>query len=184
MLLFDSAFEYVIEKECGNDRDKVTCHHNDKGGMTKYGISFRFLNSIADPKKYGFFGEIWLEDDLILLTIQQAKAIYKGEFWDHAPFEKINVEAVRNYIFDIAVNSGIAPAIKCAQRACWAVQGSRHILVDDGILGNDTLSYINKCGTDILYALRSERAGYYRLIVEKNESQKDFIEGWLNRAYA
>ncbi|MDR3186498.1 MAG: hypothetical protein LBU04_06840 [Christensenellaceae bacterium] len=38
--------------------------------------------------------------------------------------------------------------------------------------------------TDLLAALKSEAAGYYRLIVNANPSQKRFIDGWLCRAYS
>ena len=186
MDVFDNAFNYVLFNECGPDKDSVVNHEKDTGGITKYGISLRFLQSIPLDrlKIYGIFAyEMVQSDDIIRLTIENAKAIYRGEFWGYAPFEKINVDNVRNYIFDTAVNCGIAPAVKCAQRACWAVHASSHILLDDGIMGSKTLMLVNRCGSDLLNAMRSERAGYYRIIVEKNPSQADFIDGWLNRAY-
>jgi lysozyme family protein len=58
-------------------------------------------------------------------------------------------------------------------------------VAEDGIVGPVTLKAINKADpTDLLAALKSEAAGYYRLIANANPSQQRFIDGWLRRAYA
>jgi lysozyme family protein len=57
-------------------------------------------------------------------------------------------------------------------------------VIEDGIIGPITLAAINKADpTDLLAALKSEAAGYYRLIASVNPSQQRFIEGWVQRAY-
>jgi lysozyme family protein len=57
-------------------------------------------------------------------------------------------------------------------------------IAEDGIIGPVTLAAINKADpTDLLAALKSEAAGFYRLIAQVNPSQQKFIDGWLNRAY-
>jgi lysozyme family protein len=179
---FSESVDYVLEHEGG-----ISENPNDPGGITKYGISFRFLKSLPLEKlrSYGVYvSETIAEDDIRELTLDQAKAIYKGEFWDHAPFEQLTNQKVANYIFDTAVNMGIAPAVKCAQRACWSIINEYGRIVDDGILGESTLKYINGAFPScILYAMRSERAGYYRLLVECNPSQREFLDGWLKRSY-
>lgn len=184
MTAFDSAFQYVLANEVNkNNPDEVTDNPRDPGGLTKYGISLRFLRSIDIEvlKEYCIYGKE--PDNLINLSLGQAKSLYKGEFWDHANFSDISNQANINFIFDMAVNLGISPAVKCAQRACWSVMKKRGIIEDDGILGNDTLSLINQCGIYLLPAMRSERAGYYKLLVERQASQQEFLEGWLNRSY-
>lgn len=175
---FDIAVYYVFEREGG-----LVNNPNDPGGITNFGISFRFLKAIPSErlKLYGIYS---IEpEEIINLTSQKAKAIYKGEFWDHANFGDIYDQDNCNFIFDMAVNMGINPAIKCAQRACWAVMKERGIISDDGILGQNTISMINKCGIYLLPAMQSERAGYYRLITEKNHNNQEFLDGWLIRAY-
>ncbi|MDR2781213.1 MAG: hypothetical protein LBB21_02000, partial [Holosporaceae bacterium] len=58
-------------------------------------------------------------------------------------------------------------------------------VVEDGIIGPGTLGAVNESDpTDLLAALKSEAAGYYRLIATITPSQKRFINGWLRRAYA
>jgi len=182
MAEFTEAVQYVLDRE-----GELSENPNDPGGITKYGISFRFLKSLPLDKlrSYGIFvSETITEDDIRELTLDQAKSIYKGEFWDHAPFEDLTSQAIANYIYDMAVNMGIAPAIKCAQRACWSIINRYASIVDDGILGTNTIAQINKAFPScMLYAMRSERAGYYRLLVECNPNQREFLDGWLRRSY-
>ena len=118
------------------------------------------------------------------LQASKLKLIYKSEFWNHAPFDKIQDLNLCTYVFDMAVNMGIAPAIKALQRALWAYKKDRECVVEDGILGDSTLAFVNggNCMA-ILSILRAERAGDYRVIVAKNPEQSEFINGWLNRAY-
>ncbi len=57
-------------------------------------------------------------------------------------------------------------------------------LADDGILGEKTLAMLNeRCGLLIMPALRSERAGYYRLVLELDAEEKQYTDTWLERAY-
>lgn len=175
---FDEAVAYLLNNEGGLSENPY-----DHGGTTNFGISFRFLRNVLPEniRRYGVFGEV-VEQTIKDLTIDQAKLIYRGEFWEHAAFDQINNQDICNYIFDMAVNMGIAPSIKCAQRACWAVKRRRE-LVDDGILGENTLTAIKMCDFMLLPAMRSERAGYYRIIIAKDHEQEKFINGWMTRAY-
>lgn len=181
MKKFDAAFDYVMINEGGLEENEA-----DPGGITKYGISLRFLRSLGKEKlkEYNIYiGDIVTPEDINDLTFEQSKAVYFGEFWQKAPFEKLNWQEVVNYIFDMAVNMGISPAIKCAQRAVWAVCKNKNVLQEDGILNDTTVGMINHCEFFIIASMRSERAGVYRLIVEKNPKEKIFLSDWLKRSY-
>jgi len=178
MISADKAIDVVIGNEGG-----LVENVNDSGGITKYGISLRFLKSLIDVKKYGIYTDPVTADDIRNLTLDQARAIYKGEFWDHMSLDKLATQKIANYIFDMAVNIGIAPAIKIAQRACWAVMQQYNCIIDDGVMGDKTIAMINKCDFNLLYAMRSERAGYYHLIVNEHKQDAAFIDGWNRRAY-
>jgi lysozyme family protein len=175
---FNTAIAYVLRNEKG-----FIDNAYDKGKSTNFGISFRFLKSLpADSlKKYGFYGDI-TDQTIRDLTLDQATRLYHDEFWINAPFEKILNQDHCSYIFDMSISMGIAPAVKCVQRAVWAVM-KRRDLVDDGILGESTLRAMELCGFIIFPAMRSERASYYRLTVQNDSDDKEFINGWLNRAY-
>lgn len=174
MACFERAVEIVLNAEKGLVNDK-----NDKGGITNFGISYRFLRNV-DPdtlKRCGIYGEVD-ENTIRDLTPDQAKNLYYHCFWTVTKFAAIAHQEHANYVFLMAVNMNIAPAIKCLQRAVWAVM-KRRTLEDDGILGEKTLAAMKLCGFLLLPALRSECAGYYRCIPDNDY----FLEGWLNRAY-
>jgi lysozyme family protein len=157
---FLKAFDYMLKHEGGYVNDRA-----DPGGETRYGISKRSYPNLN------------IKD----LTRDQARKIYHRDFWTKARCESIDDEGLSVKLFDLCVNMGIPQAVKLIQRALRAAGIS---VVEDGILGSATLAAINKADpTDLLAALKSEAAGFYRLIAQANPSQKRFIDGWLSRAY-
>jgi lysozyme family protein len=178
MSQFDPAVAYILQQEGGLSENPY-----DHGGITNFGISLRFLQSIPLDrlKSYGIFT---VDNDTIRnLTLDQVKELYRGEFWNHARFSDIQNQVHANYIFDMAINMGLAPAIKCAQRACWAIMNRWEELPDDGILGDKTLAILKQCGFLLMPALRAERANYYRQLVTQDATRKEFLRGWYDRTY-
>lgn len=176
---FDSAVKFMLANEGG-----LIDHPADPGGITNYGISLRFLRALSPEKlrRYGLFDPV-TEKDIREMTIDQAILIYRGEFWEAAPFEKIQNQVLCNYIFDCCVNLGIGQGVKIAQRATWAAMKTRGYIKDDGEMGSKTVQAINQCSFMLLPPLLAVRAGFYRLLAEKNPANKEFLDGWLNRAY-
>lgn len=178
MAIFSQALEYVLKNEDGISYNPV-----DNGDITNFGISLRFLKSVDNLKKYGI-NKTPDANLICALTLDQIHDIYKGEFWNAMPFVSINDQDICNYIFDMSVNLGILTAIKCAQRAIWAVWNHYLALADDGILGHETLMWIERCKPErLLPALRSERASVYRIIIKEHPTQEAFAKGWYARAY-
>lgn len=179
-VIFDDAVRYVLLNEGG-----YVFSENDPGGATNFGISIRFLKSLSLDKlrSYGLLvGDIITDDDIKHLTVDQAKAIYKSEFWDQAPFEQLPNQKIANYIFDMAVNHGIAVAIKMTQRSLWAVT-SIMSPPDDGIMGNKTLEVVGRAAYIILPILKATRAEYYRSLVSASPGLRSMLDGLLERAY-
>jgi lysozyme family protein len=161
-LNFNTIINKTLSAEGGYVNDKV-----DKGGETKFGISKRSYPNV----------------DIFALTLEEAIAIYKRDFWDNQPYKDIHDVAISGKLFDMAVNMGIKNAIIILQRALRAC--GKTDIVDDGIMGDKTLKAVNLTSEwDLSIALKSEAAGYYRCIVAKNPTQEKFIKGWLNRAYS
>ncbi len=157
---FDKAFKFLITNEGG-----FSNHINDKGGLTKFGITQMSYPNI----------------DLEKLELNDAKEIYFQDFWDPLKLEKIENDVVASKMLDIAVNVGNHQATVILQRALRAVG---HHVKEDGLIGNETISAVNIAEyREIIVALKSETAAYYRLITQANISQKVFLTGWLNRAY-
>lgn len=107
---YDEAFKILIGHEGG-----YVNNPNDPGGETKYGISKRSYPNV----------------DIRNLTLDQAKAIYKRDFWDAVKADQLPAK-LRFHIFDAAVNSGVGAAVKWLQGAVGVVQ--------DGKLGPVTLN--------------------------------------------
>ncbi len=106
---FDEAFDILIGHEGGH-----VDHPNDPGGETKYGISKRAYPDV----------------NIAALTLDDAKAIYREDYWDRVRADELPAE-LRFPLFDGAVNAGVAQSIKWLQRAV----GVR----DDGVIGPVTM---------------------------------------------
>ena len=176
MSSFTDAVAKVLEHEGG-----LSDHPADPGGITKYGISLRFLTSLGFP--YGDLdqdGDIDA-DDIRGLTKVQAIEIYKKQWWDRYQYWRLP-DQVDWKTFDLAVNMGAKQAHKLLQRACMSCE---QYLAVDGIIGPNTLRAVNVVPWHCLFAaLRSEAGGFYRSLVAIRPELKGFLRGWLNRAYS
>ena len=157
---FLSAVERVLGDEGGYSASPA-----DPGGATKFGISARSYPDL----------------DIATLTRDQAVNIYWREWWLRFGFAQLP-DAIGAKTFDLAVNIGAAHAIECLRRALRAC-GSP--VTEVGTLGPATILAARRANPiALMSALRSEAAGYYRLVAAHQENGAQFIKGWLNRAYA
>lgn len=172
---FEKAVIRVLSNEGG-----YTDHPDDPGGATNYGITLPVL------REDGIFGDINNDGDIDVediksLSIDQAKDIYKRQWWDRYEYWQIADQMIATKILDLSVNMGPRQAHLVAQRALRSIG---HPIKEDGILGPITKLTINQADPlFLMFAMRSEAAGVYRAIVAKNPTLKVFLAGWLNRAY-
>ena len=151
---FDEIIEQVLEHEGGYVNDPT-----DLGGETKYGITKRFYPDI----------------DIKNLTIEQAKEIYKKDYWDRNKVESLPQNLWHIY-FDMCVNMGKRTAVKVLQRA--AVNKGRDIEVDGG-LGPMTIGALKGVELD---RVRAFRVKYYVDLIPAKPEQEKFYLGWFRRA--
>ncbi len=158
-IAFDRAFEAVIGVE-----DGYVDHPLDKGGPTKWGISY---------KSYPYMN---IKD----LSVDQAKGIYKRDYWD-----KLGLDTVRDYniateIFDTGVNMGIMASGKITQTALNYLGSNLKV---DGLIGPKTLKELNRYPypRDLVKALNGVQFAEYLDIVKGDFTQKVFARGWLKR---
>jgi lysozyme family protein len=109
---FNGAFEILLGHEQGH-----VDHPDDPGGETKFGISKRSYPDV----------------NIAALTLDDAKAIYRRDYWRRVKADEIP-EELRFIVFDAAVNAGVAQSIKWLQRAVR--------VRDDGVIGPLTLAAI------------------------------------------
>ena len=162
----DERFEYAVNLALAHEGGYVN-DQDDMGGETKYGISKRSYPDI----------------DIASLTIEQAKAIYRRDFWEKHRYNKIINITLAAKIFNIAINIGPRRANRLLQRAL-AATGKRNI-IEDGILGIVSLTAVNSVDPlALIEAFKLETANYYKAIVVVRKDQSKFLKGWLDRAYS
>ena len=153
MANFNEIIEKILKSEGGyiNDPD-------DSGGETKYGISKRAYPDV----------------DIAGLTIDDAKLIYKRDYWTAINGDWIESDGVAEQIFDMAVNAGVKRATELAQKITGAYI--------DGIFGEQTLQAVNvfnKSKFIDLYKLA--RIKYYLAICKTTKINRKFLYGWIKR---
>lgn len=147
-MTFDHAFDRVLGHEGG-----YVSHPADPGGETKWGISKRSYPHL----------------DILTLTRDDAKVIYRRDFWnrmkaDHLP------DGVAFQLFDFAVNSGIETAVRHLQRAVG--------VADDGIWGPVSQAAANRfTESDLILRLNAERLDFMTRLT----TWQTFGRGWARR---
>lgn len=181
--LFDRAIPVIFHHEgisFTNDPD-------DPGGPTVFGITLATAKALGDLDGDGYLdldldgdGDVDA-NDLKLLQPEEALHIYKKQYWDPYPYSRLP-EAIAVKTFDFSVNMGPKQSHKILQRSIRAVLDVR--LVEDGIIGKRTLEAVQSIHpAALLSSLRSEAAGFYRLLAQIRPKSRKYREGWLNRAY-
>lgn len=166
---FRKAQSFVLKWEGGLCEDK-----NDAGGITKYGVSLRFLKSIQPDAT---------REDIIVLTKEQASEIFYNNFWKPCKCPQIIDDDIAFALYDTAVNMGVNQAVKLLQRAI-NINTSEELEVD-GRIGDKTVNAVNNnSGKYILQSFLLQRVEFYKNLAAKKPSQNVFLKGWLNRVYA
>lgn len=127
---FDRAFPILLVFE-----GETVNNPKDPGGLTKYGIS---------QKAYP-------DEDIMGLTKERAKEIYKRDYWDKGNCDSLPSPLDIIY-FDTAVNCGLGAASAILGRS-----------------GRDPMRFLLK------------RIEYYIGLTNKNHNLNAFIKGWINR---
>lgn len=149
---FDKLFEELILHE----GTALTDDPDDRGGLTKFGISKE-----ANP-----------DIDVANLTLDKAKEIYKERYWNKFKIGDMP-EQYRRDVFMNVVNSG--PAFIEDMQSALGVGV-------DGIVGKQTLGALKKQkGTDLSSALFDAQVSRYIRLAKEDPSQRKYLNGWMNR---
>lgn len=145
---FDKAFDLIILHEGGWSN-----HPNDPGGLTRWGITQRDYPHL----------------DLMNLTLDQAKHIYKNDYWNAIKGDYLPA-MIAALVFDSAVNQGVYRATKMMQSALKVSV--------DGIIGKQTLAAAQNADPyEFAVLFGAERALHYASL--KNFDV--FGKGWMRR---
>jgi lysozyme family protein len=136
---FQQAFLRTIIHEGGYSNDP-----DDSGGPTQWGISSKAYPTL----------------DVKSLTLDDAKAIYKRDYWDAIDGDKIPDQRIAEILFDAAVNHGVAGALRMEKTV-------------DADSTNPEL---------FAAQFTLERIRLYHMICKRKPEQKKFLMGWIGRA--
>ncbi len=181
-VLFQTALAQVLKHEGGFTNDPV-----DPGGATNFGISLRLARELGDLDGDGDLdldldgdGDVDA-DDIRNLTREQAAEVYFRLWWERFDYGRLHL-TLATKLFDLAVNMGASQAHRCLQRA---LRACGYAVAEDGVLGPKTVSAIVGVRPEVMVVgLRSEAAGFYRVLVARRPASEKYLNGWLNRAYA
>lgn len=154
--ILEISLEHLFGLEGGYVNDP-----NDQGGETKYGISKK-----AYPKL-----------NIKNLTIEQASAIYKQDYWDVCKCDDMDAQ-IAVVVFDAAVNHG-------ARRAAMFLQHLVNSKID-GVIGKNTLASLHRHSnsvSDLVIQYLGIRAQFYHDIVRGDSRQAKFLKGWFIRLF-
>ena len=157
MANYGAAIVKTLAKEGGSRFTNVS---GDKGGATKYGISQAAYPTLDIPN----------------LTEQQARDIYKRDYWDRVRGDDIKSDLIAENIFDTAVNMGTRTASRL-------VQVTLGISPADGIIGSESLGVINQQNAETFITnFTLAKIARYAKICMDDRTQSKFLLGWINRA--
>lgn len=172
----ETELDNVIAKEGGFTDDPA-----DSGGKTIWGIT-EFV-----ARSFGYKG------DMRNMTRDQAKEIYKSQYWLQPKFDKVFIISpkIAGELFDTGVNTGVGTASKMLQRALNALNNGATAYPDmvvDGSIGAITLKalevYLAHRGaigeTVLLRLLNSLQAVRYVEIAENRPKDERFVFGWIS----
>ena len=134
MAQFETFYPLLAELEGGYQAiESDSGNYNSLNELvgTNYGISARFYED--------YIGYPPSEEDMKDITKQEAKKIYREEFWDYNYASEIENQDVANTVIDMEINSG--NGVRMAQEVLKN-QFEKDIAID-GIMGNETLGAIN-----------------------------------------
>ena len=155
---FDQAFDRLISHEGGYSDDR-----NDLGNWTGGRVGVGELKGT----KFGIAAHSYPYLDIKNLTLEQAKEIYRRDFWD------ILGEAhssIKFQVFDAAVNHGHGNAIRFLQRAVG--------VADDGAWGKVSQAALNRMETnDVLLRFVAYRLKFWASL----RTFDIYGRGWTNR---
>jgi lysozyme family protein len=124
---FNDSLNHVLSHEGG-----YVDHPRDPGGATNKGVTLKVFRA--------FYGEHLGKDDLRQLSVREAGAIYKKNYWDKCRCDDLPA-GVDYAVFDQAVNSGPSRSSKWLQRAVGVSA--------DGAIGAQTLAAVAAISAEI-----------------------------------
>lgn len=166
----DQMIDQILEHEGG-----FVNHPNDRGGPTNFGITLRTLAAWRRPQLVDM-------PDVRALKVFEARKIYATNYYTGPGIDKLPA-AIQPVMFDMSLNHGPGTAVRLLQRL---LDDSGYSCSVDGGIGDETIQQSGAAdaamGIGLINGLVDRRIALFEEIVARDESQRVFLKGWLNRA--
>ena len=136
-------------------------HPSDPGGATNRGITLKVYRA--------FYGEHLGKQELREITVREAGAIYRKNYWDKCKCDALPA-GVEYAVFDQAVNSGPGRSVQWLQTAIRVKA--------DGVIGSKTRTAVaGKDPVKVINDMCDERLAFLKQLGH----WRDFGRGWSRR---
>lgn len=159
---FQQAFRLVVGEEGG-----FTANPSDPGNWT----TGRCGVGICRGTKFGISAAAYPDLNIERLSIDEARAIYRRDYWDKIAGESLP-SALALIVFDGAVNNGVHRAVMWLQQAAGVPA--------DGVMGPVTVRAVQRAGGP-LAALMAEAVALRLMFMVELPTWRDFGSGWARR---
>lgn len=162
---FDRMFDIVSGYEGG-----FTANPADAGNWT----GGRVGEGTCRGTKFGISAAAYPDIDIAGLTLDDAKAIYRRDYWERIAGDRLP-DPLALLVFDTAVNDGPNRAIRLLQQAAHVSQ--------DGVIGKQTLDAVDHIGAGpgCIAELCSEFLAQRLVFMASLPTWKTFGLGWARR---
>jgi lysozyme family protein len=166
---FGRALRFTLAYEGG-----YVNHPKDPGGATMKGITQATYNAWRRTRALAYRAVAYIRSE-------EVEEIYRRRYWQAVEGDTIASisEDLAVALFDFAVNSGPARAVKCLQRSA--------LVTADGVIGPKTIvalcDAVKKDRRQFLRSFIATRENYMRSL-KRGRMWKTFGRGWLARLNA
>ena len=167
MANFDNAFKIILKHEGGFQKMP-----GDKGNWTGGKVGAGVLKGT----KYGISAAQFPDLDIENLTIEDAEAIYKKEYWF---YDGVDYQDIANKMADLGVLFGPAPVIAVMQTTLQSTDESQPVT---GTFGPVTQGHVNEVDQGSLMRMFTANMVTHAFnVVTHNPGERQYLKGWVDR---
>lgn len=173
-----------FEKAIGNTFHAEGGFQNKANDNANYvhGVLIGTNRGISALAYYEFYKRVPSVSDMMKLSVDEAKKIFKGNYWDKIKGDLIKNQSVAEMMFQYIIGSGQSQ-VSDLKDIANASHGVDEILVENDLpFTEKECFFINGLDQERYFnALYAWRYHLYDTIVKRNPAKLEFLEGWRNR---
>lgn len=175
MASFDKAIVNTFKAEGGYQADA-----SDNANYVN-GVLIGTNRGISAQGYKAYYKKIPTVNDIKNLTVEQAKQIFKGNYWDKVCADFITNQSVAELMFQFVIGSG-SSQISDIKDIANKVGGKVVLTLNDLPITKLDAAFINGLNQEVFHTRMKEwRFELYNRIVAKNPAKQKFLKGWQNR---